>query len=211
MAAESEVVTPGTRLGHVGAVRSGAGTYVLGDFVYASLVGRRTEVPAASGDACPLVEVRHSERGGATRLPQIGDGVLARVSKINPRFASVEILCVGDEGMLSEPLGAIIRARDVRAFEVDTVEMYKSFRPGDVVRAEVLSLGDSRSYYLSTARNELGVILAESSAGHTMVPVSWQHMLCPVTMAKEHRKVAKVDGAEGAAGDDDAQMKDEAA
>lgn len=35
--------------------------------------------------------------------------------------------------------------------------MYKSFRPGDIVRARVISLGDARQYYLSTAENELGV------------------------------------------------------
>lgn len=28
-----------------------------------------------------------------------------------------------------------------------------------------LSLGDSRAYYLSTAKNELGVVSAESAAG----------------------------------------------
>lgn len=33
------------------------------------------------------------------------------------------------------------------------------------MRAVVISLGDSRSYYLSTAANFLGVVLARSSAG----------------------------------------------
>ena len=45
------------------------------------------------------------------------------------------------------------------------VEIYGSFRPGDVVIAEVLSLGDARSYYLSTAKNDLGVVYAKSVAG----------------------------------------------
>ena len=43
--------------------------------------------------------------------------------------------------------------------------MYKCFRPGDVVLAEVISLGDARTYYLSVARNDLGVIYATSVAG----------------------------------------------
>lgn len=43
--------------------------------------------------------------------------------------------------------------------------MYDCFRPGDIVRAEVLSLGDSRSYYLSTSKNHLGVVYAKSAAG----------------------------------------------
>ena len=45
------------------------------------------------------------------------------------------------------------------------VELYSSFRPGDIVRAEVVSLGDARSYQLSTAKNELGVVFAKSLAG----------------------------------------------
>jgi len=57
------------------------------------------------------------------------------------------------------------RLQDVLATEVDKVVMYDCFRPGDVVRAEVVSLGDARSYHLTTARNELGVVHATSIAG----------------------------------------------
>jgi exosome complex RNA-binding protein Csl4 len=45
------------------------------------------------------------------------------------------------------------------------VVMYDCFRPGDIVRAKVLSLGDARSYHLSTADNSLGVVRAKSLAG----------------------------------------------
>jgi exosome complex component CSL4 len=72
------------------------------------------------------------------------------------------------------------------------VEVVTSFRPGDVIHAEVISLGDARSYYLSTAKEELGVIMATSDAGATMVPVSWKEMQCPLTTLKEARKVSNV-------------------
>lgn len=45
------------------------------------------------------------------------------------------------------------------------VEIYSSFRPGDLIRAQVVSLGDSRSYFLSTARNDCGVVYAKSTSG----------------------------------------------
>ena len=54
-----------------------------------------------------------------------------------------------------------------------------------------ISLGDQSNYYLSTARNELGVIMAKSEAGNTMVPVSWKEFRDPVTGERESRKVAK--------------------
>lgn len=95
----------------------------------------------------------------------------------------------------------VVRLVDVRLEEVDKVVMYKAFRPGDIVRAKVISLGDKFAYYLSTAENELGVVYAVSEGRKGggggkgdvgMVPVSWSEMQCPVTRVKEFRKVAKV-------------------
>jgi exosome complex component CSL4 len=54
-----------------------------------------------------------------------------------------------------------------------------------------VSLGDQSNYYLSTARNELGVIMAKSEAGNTMFPISWKEFKDPVTGQTESRKVAK--------------------
>jgi len=46
---------------------------------------------------------------------------------------------------------------------------------------------------LTTAENELGVVIAKSeAAGEKMVPISWTEMQCPKTYIKELRKVAKV-------------------
>ena len=84
------------------------------------------------------------------------------------------------------------RLQDVREHEKDKVEMSGSFRPGDVVRAKVLSLGDSRSYFLTTAENTLGVVAATSALGAPMVPVSWCELRCKSSGVRERRKVAKV-------------------
>lgn len=71
--------------------------------------------------------------------------------------------------------------------------MQECFRPGDIVRAEVVSLGDRRSYFLTTAKNEPGVVYARSvAAGVPMVPVGWEEMQCPQTLTVERRKLAKV-------------------
>lgn len=70
------------------------------------------------------------------------------------------------------------------------------FRPGDVVRARVLSLGDARSFYLTTAAEDLGVVFARSeSSGAPLVAIEGggagqQQMRCPVTGSVEKRKVA---------------------
>lgn len=65
---------------------------------------------------------------------------------------------------LKETFKGTIRKEDVRATEKDKVEMYKSFRPGDIVVGRVLTL-HTQTYLLSTAENELGVVFAKSEAG----------------------------------------------
>lgn len=52
-------------------------------------------------------------------------------------------------------------------------------------------MGDQANYYLSTASNELGVIMATSDVGNDMVPISWKEFKDPDTGVSEPRKVAK--------------------
>lgn len=50
-------------------------------------------------------------------------------------------------------------------------------------------------YHISTAENELGVVIATaegSPQGVTMVPINWSEMQCPKSFVKEPRKVARV-------------------
>ncbi|MEE6486159.1 hypothetical protein FKM82_014531 [Ascaphus truei] len=125
-------------------------------------------------------------------LPDVGAVVTCKVMSINSRFAKVQIMYIGSTPLINTFRGTI-RKEDIRATEKDKVEMYKSFRPGDIVVAKVISLGDVQSnYLLTTAENELGVVVAHSEAGVAMVPISWCEMQCPRTHIKEQRKVARV-------------------
>ena len=60
-----------------------------------------------------------------------------------------------------------LRKEDVRAHDKDRVEMYKCFRPTDIVLARVLSYGEANSGYLvTTAENEFGVVIARHHQSH---------------------------------------------
>lgn len=71
------------------------------------------------------------------------------------------------------------------------VVIEESFRPGDIVLAQVLSLGDARSYFVGTARADLGVLHGIADTGETMAPMSAEWMQVPATGVREKRKVAK--------------------
>jgi len=178
-------VTPGQRLASASDFKAGDGTHVLNGYIYGSVFGEK-EVNSQK-----VISVK--AKNTSTLVPKEGDIVFCRITKVNPRFATASILCVGDVP-LSGAFGGMIRVQDVRLTEVDKVQIYLSFRPGDIVRAKVLSLGDKRYYYLSTQQNDLGVIGAQCAlSGVMMVPISWEQMQCPKTNIKEYRKVAKVE------------------
>ncbi|KAJ3300577.1 hypothetical protein HK104_009912 [Borealophlyctis nickersoniae] len=174
----TQLVTPGQRLAHADEYQASAGTYRKDDHIYASVVGERRELPPPEDGQLPLLQVtRHKD---VSAIPEIGSIITGKVIRVSARFATLSIMVVGSTSC-KENFQGIIRVQDVRATERDKVQIYKSFRPGDIVRAQVISLGDARAYYLSTARNDLGVIFAQSMAGHTMIPISWEEMLCPKT------------------------------
>lgn len=183
--------TPGELLGRASEYVAGKGTYVWNNKIYASVVGaERVSHPLSSAqDERPSIEVVGEKEHGV--VPQPGLVITGKVGKVMTRSALVDIVCVGSRAV-KEKFSGTVRQQDVRATEIDKVEMYSSFRPGDIIKAEVLSLGDARSYFLTTAKNELGVVSATSVAGVKMIPVSWQEMMCPLTNQKEPRKVAKV-------------------
>eukprot|EP00892_Ulva_mutabilis_P005131 jgi/Ulvmu1/2990/UM015_0030.1 len=162
---------------------SGQGTFVDGDVIYASILG--SVQWTAKDNKIQVVRVGLD----APHVPAVGDVVFSRVTRINKRMCTTEIVQIGDQ-QLPVPFQGVIRVQDVRATEIDKVLMDECFRPGDVVRARVLSLGTMREYFLTTAKPDLGVVSAVSTAEHSMIPVNWESMRCPESGNVEKRKVA---------------------
>ena len=152
---------------------AGEGATVCGTWIVSTLVGYKAV------SATKVVSV--ARKGASDSLtPQVGDIVLVRITKVEPKTAKARLLTIGETPVRGSGFGAMIRMQDVRTTLV--TEMYKCFRPGDVVRAQVLSLGDKRHFYLSTQRNDLGVVGAKCAvSGQAMVAASWETMKCPVT------------------------------
>jgi len=134
------------------------------------------------------------ERDGVEPVvPRVGDDVFGRVSRVDERQARVDVVAVNGRAPTGGDFVGVIRKQDVRMTEIDKVEVEGCFRAGDVVRAKVLSLGDARSFYLTTASDALGVVQARHRASReVMLPISWTEVQCPVTGEIEERKVAEI-------------------
>jgi len=176
-----QIVYPGTLIANEGEATPAEGCYARDGKVYASLAGL---VSVQDG------VMRVLQTKDATVVPRIGDLVTGKVTKISQRLVHLSIMVV-EKTPLSTPFKGLLRIEDVRAIEKDAVEIARCFRPSDIVVAEVLSMGDSRNYYLTTAKEHLGVIYATSLAGHPMKPFDWQEMVCTRSGIREWRKVAR--------------------
>lgn len=183
---------------------AGVGTYVdHAGVVRASVCGAVTTTAATATDGSAAGDgsgrsttmvygVRR--RAGDSVVPRVDDVVYGRVTRVQEKAAHVEIFAVNGRSPTGGGFMGMVRKQDVRAFEIDKVELDLCFRGGDVVRAKVLSLGDARSFYLTTASDELGVVQAvHSESGEVMLPISWTEFQDPVTGEVEDRKVARVD------------------
>lgn len=189
---DGEIVIPGEVLGDEGKVSKGPGTCLRGGKLYSILTGKVSIESSKESELPPTISVyRHPTAPGLRNVPTIGSLTLCRVINITERQAKLNMLTVRDM-VLPEPLHGVIRREDVRAMEKDTVVIFHSFRPCDIVRARVTALGEGQLYVLSTAEDELGVVSAKCECGENMVPVSWSEMQCAKTGDREKRKVAKV-------------------
>lgn len=167
----------------------GVGTYVKNNNVCSSLLGRIVLESVASNNKRRINVV--SDKQNINMVISVGDEVLCQVTRILLTQINVDILVIGDKELRQISKG-IIRKEDVRDKDIDKVIMSECFRVGDLVKAAVISLGDSKQYYLSSAAIHLGVCVARhEKSGRFLSPVSWKEMEDKVTKQRETRKVAK--------------------
>ncbi|RHY31192.1 hypothetical protein DYB32_003690 [Aphanomyces invadans] len=146
-------VVPGQRLGKEGDYTAGSGTYVLNGNIFASVAGHVTPVLHGALN----VERPTCKRIASTGVLRVDDFVVAKVTKVTSSQVQVDIHAVNDV-VLHEPFAGTLRKEDVRPVDIDKLQLEEMFRPGHVLKAVVLSLGDSRSYFLTTSKPGLGVI-----------------------------------------------------
>lgn len=193
---EGDIVVPGDALGLVSRFSDGPGTCIRGAKVYSTLVGKVAVNGGPEEDSRPAISVSHAKPPCLKNVPSIGMLTICRVINISVRQAKVSMLSV-DEKVLPEAFQGIVRREDIRDMEKDSVEMFHSFRPRDIIRARVVAYGEGQAYILSTAENELGVVATPCTCGcgENMLPISWCEVQCAKTGKREKRKVAKVEAA----------------
>lgn len=163
------LVFPGTCLGPVGECSQEDNVHVLDTLVYSTVLGTRVSEPSP-GSNTATTAVR--SLGGV--LPFIGAVVFAQVCKISRKQAECNIFAI--EGKLvQEGYKGVIMSTGIHESKTIDNTIYEWFRPGDIVKAKVISDSDVKQLVLSTAQQDLGVVKIQSD--EAMIPISWKFFL----------------------------------
>ncbi|EME28258.1 exosome complex component CSL4 [Galdieria sulphuraria] len=154
---------PGMELSEQGNFSIGTGCYCLHQRVYASLWGRVSFQETGEANSLRIDIQPRTRSQRSTCVPTVGDEVIGKVLKVTWRAVVVEIFAI-QEKLLCYTFRGVVRLPDVATTSSDKIDLHNCFRPGDIIRAQVVSLGDPQAYYLSTSRSCDGVIYAMSSA-----------------------------------------------
>ncbi len=174
-----QIVVPGDRLGVIEEFTPGPGTYESEGTIYSAATGRA------------LMDLLNKQvsvypKAHVTKVPHVDSVVLGQVSDVQSKQANIRIFQVGERlltGFFSGPL----HIGDVSARYVDS--MYEACRPGDIVRARVIS-EKNRTFHLTTNEKDLGVVYAFCSrCGHSLMQRRFI-MRCPECGNTERRKTA---------------------
>jgi len=151
----TEILIPGDLITQEN-VKQSVGAYMSKNGLRAALVGELINNNINNSTICGITTTKTPAKNLSIA---VGDIVFARVVRISSNQAFLEILSLGDGYRYPFQSKAVIRREEIRETEIDKIVINDYFRPGDIVRAKVVSQGDSKYYFLSTIGEEFGVVL----------------------------------------------------
>jgi exosome complex component CSL4 len=174
-----QLAVPGERLGVIEEFIPDAGTYEKDGVIYSKVIGR------------VLIDLVHRRVSvhqliGPSKVPAVGNTVLAQVSNAQSDTAGARIFEIGEEEINGVFTG-ILHVSDVAPKYVDS--MYDVCKAGDIIRAKVVS-DKNLTYHLSTKEKNLGVVYAFCSNCGTLLEPKRQGMHCSKCGRIEKRKTA---------------------
>jgi exosome complex component CSL4 len=174
-----QFVVPGDRLGVIEEFTPGQGTFVDEGQIYAKISGRTLlDLQNKKVSIYPLV------RGA--RVPRVGSIVIGQALNLQNKTANIRIFRIGNEH-LSGIFSGLLYISDVSMSYVDSI--YDACKPGDIVRAKVIS-EKNRIYHLSTTDKNLGVLYAFCSQCGHMLERKRHRMQCSNCGKIEKRQIA---------------------
>ena len=172
-------VVPGDRLGVIEEFMPGSGTYVEAGVIHSKVTGRTLlDMLNRKVSVYPLIH--------GVSVPKVGSIVVGQVSGVQSKSAILRISQIGKK-FISGNFTGILHISDASPDYVEI--MYDVCKPGDIMRAKVISTMN-RTHHLSTSEGNLGVIHSFCSQCGHMLTLGRRGLLCSNCGKFEKRKFA---------------------
>jgi len=173
------LVIPGEKLGVIEEFTAGTGTYTYNGTIYAKITGRTLiDLLNKKVSVYPVIQ--------AVNIPRVGSVVVGQVYGVQSKSATIRIWKIGKK-LLTGFFTGVLHISDVSRGFVE--HMHDVCKTGDIVRAKVIS-DKNRTYHLSTAERNLGVIYAFCSECGSLLSKQRGQLSCPRCGKIEKRKLA---------------------
>jgi exosome complex component CSL4 len=170
---------PGMRIGVIEEFLPGQGTYVEDGGIYSSATGILT-LNSIRREVSVVLRTRKPE------VPSVGDVVTGLVISTSEKSATIKIMKI-DGVNLKNAFTGIMHISDAGRGHVKSLQ--DQLRPGDIVRAKVIST-KNREYHLSMKEDTLGVVKAFCvHCGQVLTAVKGR-LRCISCGAVSHRKIS---------------------
>jgi exosome complex component CSL4 len=174
-----QFVVPGDRLGVIEEFMPGSGTYVEDGVIHSQVTGRTLlDRLNKKVSVYPLIH--------EVSVPRVGSIVAGQVSNVQSKSAVLRISEIGKK-FLSGNFTGVLHISDASPDYVEI--MYDVCKPGDIMRAKVISTAN-RTYHLSTSENNLGVVYAFCSQCGHLLTLGERGLHCTNCGKIEKRKIA---------------------
>ena len=175
---QTQIIIPGDKLGVIEEYVPGQGTFTSDGNIISSVIGEKEislKTRSISIDpARPLT------------MPALGSLVEGQVTSVQDKMANIRILRVGEK----IPSGFFTGVIHISTASDDYVKVMSFVcKPGDIVRAKVVS-DKNRTYQLSTAEKNLGVIHGFCSRCGDSLIKKGRILQCDTCQNTEERKTA---------------------
>lgn len=92
-------------------------------------------------------------------VPNINDIVYARITKISQNQIFLDILMINNIKLLSYTIKAVLRREDLAESNIDQIDLYKEYSLLQILKCKILSLGDTKYYFLTINGPGLGPVI----------------------------------------------------
>jgi exosome complex component CSL4 len=173
------LVLPGERLGVIEEFIPDSGTYVKDGVIYSKIIGTALmDLLNKKVSVYPIL--------GGVSAPKVGSVITGQIGNAQSDNVLVKIFKI-DNKRLSGTFGGILHISDVADRYVDS--MNDVCKPGDIVRAKVIST-KNQVYHLSTSERNLGILYAFCSRCGNLLDLQKYEMHCSKCGNVESRKTA---------------------